>query len=86
MKTRTTEDILRQFRGGFKDFKGVTVEQGRFAKLRLVGIIFEGATLMGCNFAESILQRASFSAANLRNANFRRANLAKADAFYNDNQ
>ena len=79
MKTRTTKEVLRQFKGGFKDFKGNTVENGNFAKQRLVGIIFEGATLMQCNFQESVLQNASFSAANLRGANFYRANLAKAN-------
>lgn len=79
MKERTTAEIVRQFKGGYKDFKGVTVHKGNFAKMRLVGIIFEGATLMQCDFQESILQRASFSAANLRGANFRRANMAKAN-------
>ncbi|MBN1217360.1 MAG: pentapeptide repeat-containing protein [Anaerolineae bacterium] len=79
MKTRTTQEILRQFNSKFNDFNGVTVQKGNFSKKRLVGIIFEGATLMECDFSESILQRASFSAANLRGANFRRANLAKAN-------
>jgi uncharacterized protein YjbI with pentapeptide repeats len=79
MKLKTTDEIIRQYKSGFKDFKGVTVEDGAFSKLRLVGIILEGAALMNCNFEESILQRASFKAANLRGAKFRRANLAKAN-------
>jgi uncharacterized protein YjbI with pentapeptide repeats len=79
MKTITTKDVLRQFKSGYKDFKGVTVKNGNFSKIRLVGIIFEGATLMECDFEAAILQKASFSAANLRGAKFRRANLAKAN-------
>ena len=80
MKKKTAEDILRQYKSGYREFKGVIVEPpGNFAKSRLTGIIFEGASLVSCNFEKAILQRACFSAAILRNANFKAANLAKAD-------
>lgn len=80
MKKKTAEDIIRQYKSGYREFKGFTVDPpGNFAKTKLVGIIFEGTNLMGANFERAILQRASFSAANLRGANFKGANLAKAD-------
>jgi uncharacterized protein YjbI with pentapeptide repeats len=80
MKKKTAEDIIRQYKSGYREFKGFTVEPpGNFAKNRLVGIILEGTNLTGANFERAILQRASFSAANLRGANFKGANLAKAD-------
>lgn len=80
MKKKTAEDIIRQYKSGYREFKGFTVEPpGNFSKTRLAGIILEGTTLMGSNFERAILQRASFSAANLRGANFKGANLAKAD-------
>lgn len=80
MKKKTAEDIIRQYKSGYREFKGFTVEPpGNFAKLRLAGIILEGTNLTGANFERAILQRASFSAANLRGANFKGANLAKAD-------
>jgi hypothetical protein len=80
MKKKTAEDIIRQYKSGYREFKGVTVElPGNFAKTRLVGIILEGSTLVECNFERAILERASFSAAILRKANFKGANLAKAD-------
>lgn len=80
MKRKTAEDIIRQYKSGYREFKGFTVEPpGNFSKTRLVGIILEGTSLTGSSFERAILQRASFSAANLRGANFRGANLAKAD-------
>jgi uncharacterized protein YjbI with pentapeptide repeats len=80
MKKKTAEDIIRQYKSGYREFKGFTVDPpGNFAKTRLVGIILEGTTLMGASFERAVLQRASFSAANLRGANFTGANLAKAD-------
>ncbi|HXW00207.1 MAG TPA: pentapeptide repeat-containing protein [Anaerolineae bacterium] len=80
MKKKTAEDIIRQYKSGYREFKGFTVEPpGNFSKTRLVGIILEGTSLMGSNFERAILERASFSAANLRGANFKGANLAKAD-------
>lgn len=80
MKKKTAEDIIRQYKSGYREFKGFTVEPpGNFAKTRLVGIILEGTNLTGANFERAILQRASFSAANLRGVNFKGANLAKAD-------
>ncbi len=79
MKTKTVDEILRRYKRGDKEFKQVTIQEGDFSKRRLVGIIFEGASLMNCNFEKSILQRACFSAANLRGSNFRGANLSKAD-------
>src|SRR6185436_5509465 len=80
MKKKTAEDIIRQYKSGYREFKGFTVDPpGNFAKTRLTGIILEGTSLMGASFERAILQRASFSAANLRGANFKGANLAKAD-------
>lgn len=79
MKNKTVEEVIRRYKRGDKDFNGVTIKQGDFAKMRLVGINFEGAILMDCNFERSILQGARFSAANLRGANLKGANLAKAD-------
>jgi uncharacterized protein YjbI with pentapeptide repeats len=80
MKKKTAEDIIRQYKSGYREFKGFTVEPpGNFAKTRLIGIIFEGTSLVGANFERAVLQNASFSAANLRGANFKGANLAKAD-------
>jgi uncharacterized protein YjbI with pentapeptide repeats len=80
MKKKTAEDIIRQYKSGYREFKGFTVDPpGNFAKTRLVGIIFEGTNLMGATFERAILERASFSAANLRGANFKGANLAKAN-------
>ncbi len=80
MKKKTADDIIRQYKSGYREFKGLAVESpGNFAKTRLVGIIFEGSHLTGCNFERAVLERASFSAANLRGANFKGANLAKAD-------
>lgn len=80
MKKKTAEDIIRQYKSGYREFKGFTVDPpGNFAKTRLTGIILEGTSLMGSSFERAILQRASFSAANLRGANFNGANLAKAD-------
>ena len=80
MKKKTAEDIIRQYKSGYREFKGFTVEPpGNFSKTELVDIILEGTSLMGSNFERAILQRASFSAANLRGANFKGANLAKAD-------
>jgi hypothetical protein len=80
MKKKTAEDIIRQYKSGYREFKGFTVEPpGNFAKTRLVGIVLEGTNLMGANFERAVLQGASFSAANLRGANFKGANLAKAD-------
>ncbi|GAB4437130.1 MAG: hypothetical protein Fur0044_34080 [Anaerolineae bacterium] len=80
MKKKTAEDIIRQYKSGYREFKGFTVDPpGNFAKNRLAGIIFEGANLMGASFERAILERASFSAANLRGVNFKGANLAKAN-------
>jgi uncharacterized protein YjbI with pentapeptide repeats len=80
VKKKTAEDIIRQYKSGYREFKGFTVEPpGNFAKTRLVGIILEGTNLMGASFERAVLQRASFSAANLRGVNFKGANLAKAD-------
>ncbi len=80
MKKKTAEDIIRQYKSGYREFKGFIVEPpGNFSKTRLVGIILEGTSLMGSNFERAILQQASFSAANLRGANFKGANLAKAN-------
>lgn len=80
MQKKTAEDIIRQYKSGYREFKGITVEApGNFAKTRLVDIILEGSTLVGCNFERAVLERASFSAANLRGANFKGANLAKAN-------
>ena len=79
MKTKSAQDILRQYKSGYRDFKGVVVNEDDFSRSRLNHIIFEGATLMSCNFERCFLQQASFSAANLRGANFKQANLSKAD-------
>ncbi len=80
MKKKTAEDIIRQYKSGYREFKGVTVDPpGNFAKTRLVGINFEGANLTGSNFERAILQRANFSAANMRGVNLKGANLSKAN-------
>jgi uncharacterized protein YjbI with pentapeptide repeats len=78
-KNKTAADILRRYKSGFKEFKQVVVTDGDFSKSRLIGAIFEGATMTGCNFEKSVLKGASFSAANLQNANLRGANLSKAN-------
>lgn len=79
MKSKTSEDILRQYRSGYREFKSVVVVDGDFSQARLTKAIFDGATLAGCNFEKSVLQQVSFSAANLRGAHFKQANMAKAD-------
>lgn len=80
MKKKTAEDIIRQYKSGYREFKGFTIDPpGNFAKASLRGIILEGTNLMGSNFEKAILQKASFSAANLRGANFKGANLANAN-------
>ncbi|MFN8453173.1 MAG: pentapeptide repeat-containing protein [Anaerolineae bacterium] len=80
MKKKTAEDIIRQYKSGYREFKGVTVDPpGNFAKSRLNGIILEGTNLTGSNFEKAILQKASFSAANLRGVNFKGADLSNAN-------
>jgi uncharacterized protein YjbI with pentapeptide repeats len=80
MKKKSAEDIIRQYKSGYREFKGFTVEApGNFAKTRLVGIILEGSNLTNCNFERAVLEKANLSAATLRGANFKGANLAKAD-------
>ncbi len=79
MKVKTTEEVLRRYKRGDKEFKGITIKQGDFSRQRLAGIIFEGAVLMECNFERAVLQRAVLSAANLRGANLKSANLARAN-------
>jgi uncharacterized protein YjbI with pentapeptide repeats len=80
MKKKTAEDIIRQYKSGYREFKGIMVDPpGNFTKTRLVGINFEGSNLAGSNFERAILQRANFSAANLRGVSLKGANLAKAN-------
>ena len=63
---KTAEEILRRYKRGDKEFRNVSVQAEDLSRRRLVGIVFEGASLMGSNFERSILKQASFSAANLR--------------------
>jgi uncharacterized protein YjbI with pentapeptide repeats len=80
MKTKTAEDIIRQYKRGYREYKGIIIEPGEnLTNVRLSRADFQGATLVNCNFEGSILQHSNLSAANLRGSNFRRANMAKAD-------
>jgi uncharacterized protein YjbI with pentapeptide repeats len=76
---KTANDILRQYKSGYKDFRNIIVDAQDLSKQLLAQANFEGATLMGCNFQKSILKHASFSAANLREADLRGADLSKAN-------
>ncbi|MDX1520485.1 MAG: pentapeptide repeat-containing protein, partial [Anaerolineae bacterium] len=69
MKTKTAADILRQYKAGYRDFKGVVVSDGNLSNNRLSNAVFEGATLTGCSFEGSILTGSNLSAASLRGVN-----------------
>jgi uncharacterized protein YjbI with pentapeptide repeats len=58
---KNAEEILRRYKRGDNEFRNVSVETGDLSRRRLAGIVFEGASLVGCNFEGSILKQARSS-------------------------
>lgn len=76
---KTSEEIIRRFKRGDKEFRNITIEADDFSSRRLVGLKLEGSTITNCKFQNSILKRASFIASNLSGSNFKGADLSKAN-------
>ena len=84
MKHLSSDEIIKEYKKGRKNFSKIECKSGNFSEQNLKGIIFRGSDLEGSSFSGCNLDNADFSSCNLQWINFdhtilRRTNFANAD-------
>jgi uncharacterized protein YjbI with pentapeptide repeats len=86
-KRYTSEELLRLYQAGERNFRKVNLWNQSFKAQDLSGIDFEGADIQGADFTNAILKGANFRSVigglkgnpTLRKTSFRNADLTDAD-------
>lgn len=78
MKFISSQEILKQYKKGKRDFSNITCQYGDLRRNVLKGIIFKNADLVGTSLYRCNLTNADFSGANLRFCSIRYTTLKNA--------
>lgn len=77
MKHLSSEQIIRDYKKGRKDFTGIECKSGNFSGYNLKRIVFRNSNLEGSSFSGCNLDDADFSNCNLQWINFDHASLRR---------